>query len=246
MTRHIAIRLFNRASFAWMSSWMTIASVCLVAQLIQVSELRAQSEPAGVSEVARTPSVYLIEVPAPIIGMVDTQIKRQIDQLLSQQETSEQRPILILEFSGKADQTSQDSEFERCLSLARFLASDRLGGTRTVAFVAGNLTGHALLPVLACEELIVNPDAEIGDAGVAESFIDRTMKSSYVEISERRRTIPPAIAIGLIDQQATVLQVQTDDGVRYILQEELETLRKENRILLEKSKELAKRIANKG
>jgi len=206
------------------TSWFACASVCLVAQLIQVSELRAQSEPAGRLEGTTSPVVYLIEVPSSITGMVDTIIKRKIEQLLSQQETLEPRPILILEFSGDGNPASPDSEFERCLSLARFLASDRLGGTRTVAFVAGDLTGHALLPVLACEELIVNPDAEIGDAGVAESFIDRTMKSSYVEISERRRTIPPAVAIGMIDQRATVLQVQTDEGIRYILQEELESL----------------------
>ena len=225
MTRQQSVRRASSASFPWVTKWMAMAFVCLVAQLIHVPELRAQSELAGGLRDTTTPAAYLIEVPLPITGMVDTQIKRKIDLLLSQRATSEKRPILILEFSSDGDQAGERSEFERCLSLARYLASDRLGGARTVAFVAGDLKGHALLPVLACEELIVDPDAEFGEAGVAESFIDRTMKSSYAEIAERRRTIPPAIAVGMIDQQATVLQVQTVDGVRYILQEELDALK---------------------
>jgi membrane-bound ClpP family serine protease len=225
MTRFKTVRRLNSISFSWVTKWMAITGACLVAQLIHVPESQAQPELAGGLPGTTAPAVHLIEVPLPISGMVDTQIKRQIDQFLSQQSTSEKRPILILEFSSQADQASQYSEFERCLSLARFLTSDQLGGTRTVAFVVGNLTGHAVLPVLACEELIVSPDAEIGDAGVTESFIDRTMKSSYVEISEHRRTIEPAVAVGMIDQQATVLQVQTGDGVHYILQEELATLK---------------------
>jgi membrane-bound ClpP family serine protease len=204
---------------------MAIASVCLVTQFIHVWESPAQSELAGGRQGTTSQAVYLIEVPLPITGMVDTQIKRKIELLLSEQVPSEVRPILILEFSSQSSEESQHSEFERSLSLARFLASDRLDGTRTVAFVIGDLKGHALLPLLACEELIVDPDAEIGEAGVDESFIDRTMKSSYVEIAESRLMIPTAIAIGMLDQQATVLQVETDDGVRYILQEELEALK---------------------
>ena len=162
MTRRKSIRRAPHAQFPWVTSWI---AVCLVAQLCHLPTLQAQSEPAATQQRTAPREAHLIEVPLPITGMVDTKIKRKIDLLLSQQGTSENRPILILEVAGGDEQASQRSEFERCLSLARYLASDKLGGTRTVAYVAGNLKGHALLPVLACEELIVNPDAEIGDAG---------------------------------------------------------------------------------
>lgn len=224
MTRQPTVRRATSARHACVTRCVAIVGVCLGLQFTHLLSLRAETEPAAAQSGRAPREAHLIEVPLPIAGTVDTQIKRQIDLLLSRQTASENRPILILEFSGRDDQASQNSEFERCLSLARYLTSDKLGGTRTVAYVAGNLKGHALLPVLACEELIVNPEAEIGEAGVAESFIDRTMRSSYAEIAERRRTIPPAIAVGLLDPQATVLEVQTTEGVRYILQEELEAL----------------------
>ncbi len=193
-----------------------------------------QAQPNATTSSQRTAPVYLVEVPLPIAGTVDTQVKRQIDQLLSRDVPSTPRPILILEFSG-AEQpggtgSGQSSEFERCLSLARYLVGDRLSGTRTVAFVQGDLKGHALLPVIACEELIVDPDAEIGAAGAGESSIDQTMRRSYAEIAEVRPTIPPAVAVGMLDSEAQVVKVQTVEGVRYMLQAELAALKKSTTI----------------
>jgi len=70
-------------------------------QLCHLSLLRAESEPAPLPATSR--AAHLIEVPLPITGTVDTQIKRKVDLLLSQQTTSETRPILILEFAGRTN-----------------------------------------------------------------------------------------------------------------------------------------------
>ena len=221
MTRQQADCPASSTTFSRATRWLAVAAICIGVPTASPITVWAQSA----TQEAAPRTAQLIEVPLPITGTVDTQIKQQIDQILAQRASLDPRPIIILEFAGGEDQASEKSEFERSLSLARYLASDRLGNARTVAFVAGNLRGHAILPVLACEELMINPDAEIGQAGVEESFIDRTMRSSYVEIAERRLTIQPAIAVGMLDPQATVLRVQTvDDKVHYILQEELETL----------------------
>ena len=50
------------------------------------------------------------------------------------------------------------------------------------------------------------------------------MRSSYREIAERRRTIPPAVALGMLDKEFAVSRVQTLDGVRYVLSDELKSL----------------------
>ena len=183
----------------------------------------------AVDVVADRPA-HLIPVPLPITGTVDTQVKRMIDKLLAEFNGDGARPILILEFRDQKGGAGQSSEFERCLSLARYLASDRLSGTRTVAYLPSDVKGHAVLPVLACEEIIIDPDAEFGEAGVAEPYIDPTVRRGYRETAERRRTVPVAVALGMLDKELTVHQVQTLEGVRYVLDDDLEELKQQTTV----------------
>jgi len=170
---------------------------------------------------------HLIRVPLPITGEVDTRVKGMIDELLTGLAGSDERPILILEFRGDdADDSKAGSQFERSLSLARYLAGPPLGHVRTIAYLSGSVEGHAVLPVLACEEIIAHPDAELGRAGIDEEFVDPTIRRGYSEIAERRRTVPVPIVLGMLDAEAAVYKVQTLDGVRYVLEDELDELKK--------------------
>lgn len=170
-------------------------------------------------------SARLIPVPLPIVGNVDTNVKRMIDQVVSNQgDVGSPRPVLILEFRAKKGQAGEGSEFERSLSLARYLASDRLAGVRTIAYLPSSVNGHACLAVLACEEIIVAANAEFGEAGAGESHVDGTMRSSYQEIAARRRTVPPAVAVGMLDRNVAVHKVETLEGIKYVLDEELTQL----------------------
>ena len=171
-------------------------------------------------------TAHLVVVPLPITGSVDASVKRSIDQVVDQGRTDGgARPLVILEFQGPSGETGAGSEFERALSLARYLASDRLSGVRTVAYLPGNVHGHAVLPVLACEELVVAPDAEFGAAGLGETHVDALMRTSYAEIADRRRTVPAAVAIGMVDKDAAVSKVALIDGsTRFVLDDELKRL----------------------
>ena len=124
--------------------------------------------------------------------------------------------------------------------LARYLASDRFSRVRTVAYIPATVEGHAVLAVLACEEIIIAPDARLGAAGRGETTIDATMVAAYREIAERRRTIPAPVVLGMLDSRLAVTEVQlVGGGTRYVLPDELETLRaeakiwKENRVAAE-------------
>jgi len=176
------------------------------------------------AETSSTPIVRLVRVPLPITGTVDTIVKRLIEPV-RENATGAERPILVLEFSATDENSGAGSEFERCLSLARYLASDRLSGVRTVAYVTGDLQGHAVLPVLACESLIMHPDAELGSAGIDDAHIDDAMRGSYLEIATRRLTIPPAIAIGMLDPGVEVVRATTLDGAQYLLAEDVDALK---------------------
>ncbi|MGE0759346.1 MAG: hypothetical protein AB7O38_20170, partial [Pirellulaceae bacterium] len=170
---------------------------------------------------------HLVTVPVPIAGTVDTQVKRQLERLAASEVRGEDRPVLVLEFRSESGTTGEGSEFERCLSLARYLAGERMSGIRTVAFLPDSVTGHAVLPILACEEIVMAEEASLGAAGQGEAFIDDTIRGSYREIAERRRTIPVAVVLGMLDPALNVYKVQIADGARYVLDAELEQLQKE-------------------
>jgi membrane-bound ClpP family serine protease len=172
-----------------------------------------------------TPPAILFEVPLPITDDVDLRLRAQIEKKLNELPAGPQRPIFVLEFAAPEDRSGEGSQFERALSLARFLASDRLSRVRTVAFLPRSVKGHAVLPVMACEEIAVSENAEFGEAGLGEGFVDASMRETYKSIADLRRTIPAAVAVGMVDADLEVLRIETLDGsVRYILGDELPTL----------------------
>ena len=132
----------------------------------------------------------MIQVPLPLTGNADTQLIAAIDKQLTELSSGDVRPTLILEFRAREGQATGGSRFERALALARYLASDAFSRVRTVAYVPESLEGHAILAVLACEQLIIAPDAELGRAGKHETSIDSTMRGAYQECAERRRVMP--------------------------------------------------------
>lgn len=167
-------------------------------------------------------TAFLVQVPLPIEGNADTQVKGRVQQVLaaldkaSGQKNAEKRPILILEFRGSQVNAGETSDFGRALGLAQFLTSEELSRVRTVAYLPQSVRGHAVLPVLACGEIIMAKDAEIGEAGHVAGTVNEASITNYVEVSRRRRTVPEAVAMGLVDNRAAVFQVTTlDGGVRY-------------------------------
>jgi membrane-bound ClpP family serine protease len=175
-------------------------------------------------------AAFLVSVPLPISGTVDTDIKQALNRIQSDDSETTSRPIVVLEFVGEGNHDGSGSEFERCLSLARFLASDRIRSLRTVAYLPRDVFGHAVLPVLACEEIVVHPEASLGEAGRNETLIDETMRRAYSETAERRRTIPAAVALGMLESSRTVYRVTTLDGVTYAADDQIDDVRQRTTI----------------
>lgn len=169
----------------------------------------------------------IVRVPLPLVGTVDTRLKQVIDQVLEEAENRDDRLTLVLEFRGPAGETGESSEFERSLSVARYLAGERLSRVRTIAWLPHSVTGHAVLAVMACEEIAMHADAQIGASGTHEQHLDPTVRRGYAEIAARRRTLPVAVALGMLDPALAVYRVQTLEGEQYLLGEDLRTLQNE-------------------
>jgi membrane-bound serine protease (ClpP class) len=180
---------------------------------------------------AAAPATALVQVRLPIVGTRDTQVEaailKRLDTLRSRPD---ERGVLVLEFTTGDEGDSAGSDFGRALELARFLTSDRLAGVKTVAFLPAGLTGHGVLAAIACEEIVMPAEATLGPANAGEP-VDDAMRAAYAQIAARRRTIPPAVALGLLDPAFKVARVSTDDGERFVPRADVEAVRREAAVL---------------
>ncbi|QDV23679.1 NfeD family protein [Aureliella helgolandensis] len=179
---------------------------------------------------------YVVPVDLPLIGQRDEQIRRQITQISDSHPGAEQRPVVVLQFrastaqgAANADESgglgTRGSQFERCLALARFLTSPEASRVRLIAYLSESVEGHAVLPVLACEEILAAPSAELGKAAIDEP-LDATIEGAYRDVVARRATLPEAVVLSMLDARAEVYNVTLSDGTTQVAtRDELAELR---------------------
>ena len=170
----------------------------------------------------------LIPITLPITGESAGHIRRSVRRALDQTQSPGKRPVLIFEFrvSPDQDEFGRGSEFGPSYELADFLSGEQLNQATTVAFVPQSIQGHAVLVALACDEIIMAPDAEISNAGVDTRNITPPIHAAYREIANRRKTIPAEVALGLVDPALEIWKVETEVSREYVTRQGLEELRK--------------------
>lgn len=194
-------------------------------------------EPAPDAAVAgdaapRDPSAAVVSLRLPITGTRDTQVEGAILRALDRLATRPgERGVLVLQFDGAEEPGSAASDFGRSLALARFLADPRLAAVKTVAWLPAGARGHAILVALACEEIVLPPDAVLGPANAAEPLVDDAMRAVYTQVAARRKTAPAALALALLDPQTRVVRVATDDGDQIVMAAEVAPLRERTAVL---------------
>ena len=211
---------------------------CGIGGVAQDNAKKVAAQPAPGAKAPPAPRAFLIQVPLPIEGNVDGQVKSRIQQILKSLKKmglpkEGPRPALVLEFTAADGSAGEQSNFGRSLELAQFLTSEQVSPVRTVAFLPRSVKGHAVLPVLACEQIIVAKEMELGPAGVQAGTVDEAVIANYASIAKRRRTVPEAVVRGLIDDRAAVYQITTPDGVRFETAEGRDALQQEGKIIKE-------------
>lgn len=166
---------------------------------------------------ATSPEAILLPVPMPLTGSRDIAVRGTILRLLDRlRGQPDRRGVLVLRFDAVAGDDASASDFGRALELARFLTSGRIDGVKTVAWLPEGARGHAVLVALACDTIAMPATAELGPANVNEPVVDDAMRAAYREIAARRRTVPPAVAVAMVDPQSRVLRVTTDGGSEFV------------------------------
>jgi membrane-bound serine protease (ClpP class) len=171
------------------------------------------------------PEAIAITIRLPITGTRDTVVRgailRQLDHL---KRSLPKRGLLVLRFDAEAIDAAT-SDFGRAIDLARFLTSPQMSGVKTVAWLPEGAAGHAVLVALACDAIAMPADAVLGPALTDEGAIDDAMRAAYREIAARRRTVPPVVALGMLDGNLDVLRVSTDNGEEFVTREGLQEVR---------------------
>ncbi|MEM6330969.1 MAG: NfeD family protein [Planctomycetota bacterium] len=186
-------------------------------------------------------AVQLVPIRLPLAGDDDSLyrgvIQRAVDQLRQLPGPAGGRPTLVLELEVDPRVDPPDgrgSQFERVLALANYLGSDQLAGVKTVAYVPQTVKGHGVLLAVACEEIAMAPDAELGEAAIdepADKPVGIGLITFYQQLAEARRTVPTAVAVGWVDRQAEVYRVESEDRIDLVLGRDLPALQKERIIV---------------
>lgn len=189
-------------------------------------EEKAAAQPPQPDQPARF--ARMIEIALPIDEAAERRVKRFTDRVLLDAEKAKARPVLVFRFDipQGQDEFGRGSKLGACVDIARFLSSETLNAATTVAYLPKSIKGHAVLVALACDEIIMDPEATIGAAGIDEKHIDDSVRAFYREISGRRRTVPVELALAMLDPAMEVLEVETELGREFVSRDGLEELRK--------------------
>ena len=190
--------------------------------------------------------VALVRVHLPLTGnadqMLQNRLRRTRDRLttLASEQKSDGRPLLVLELKTRpeAEFDGENTTFERAFAVANFLASGEMSQVKTVAYLPSSVRGHGVLLAMACEEIVMASDALISGPKASQDGsgdVGKTVVAGYQEIAQLRRTVPVALAVGMIDSEAEVLQVETEVGFDFVLRSDLQQFATDREIISQKT-----------
>jgi membrane-bound serine protease (ClpP class) len=150
-------------------------------------------------------------------------------QQLQQQAAKEQRTaVLVLEI------TPGTSQFHHVQALSRLLTSSQFAQLQTVAWVPDTVTGPNALIALSCRNIVMHPDAELGDLGRGQPVEPEDQQIALAVAQKRQNPlVSTALIRAMLDPQEQLWRVRVKQGqgeagrieTRAVTRSELETLR---------------------
>lgn len=190
----------------------------------------AQEAPAA----KELPTAQVLKLQLPITTNVKSAFVNALNRYTSRLPAEANLPVLVIEFVAKEGEVGRGSSFSDSYAIAELLTSKEMNRVRTVAYIPQTVKGHAVLVALACRDIIMAHNAELGEAGIDDDAATiKKRVDEYVEIAKARQRVPAPVAQAMLDPTAKVVQVETADGKSFVLAEELEELRKTKNVIKE-------------
>jgi membrane-bound ClpP family serine protease len=193
-----------------------------------------KNQPAGAEQPAAAKAKLaegaLVRLSLPINDSGSGRFIRTVRRSLSKLPPADIRPVLVIEFSVGQSKDGQGSDMHSATRVAEFLIHPDLSHVKTVAYIPETIRGHAVLVALACKEIVMAPEAEIGEAGIDEPDLVPIRKETYRRIASATLTVPPPIALKMLDKNLDVQKVVHTEGVEYVLADQVEELKKKHNV----------------
>jgi membrane-bound serine protease (ClpP class) len=139
------------------------------------------------------------------------------------------RPILVFEFVP-GDVAPGSSEFGACYDLASLISRELGGAKLTVAYVPQPLKGFAVLPAVACTEIVMGSSASLGPITPEDRTFDPAHREP-VRFLAIRKTREPDLLLGMLDRDADLRVARTADrAVHYVLAENMQEFLKTHNV----------------
>lgn len=176
---------------------------CIPANLLAAEgkPLDGRSEPLG----------RIVPLTSPIADESLGLVRRTMLELQDAAGREHRDAFLILEIPPG------QSPFHNCYALADFLTADPFPGVTSIAWVPATVTGNNVLIALACQEIVMAPDASLGDMGNGRAVAaDQQAIVKSIVARRRNQKVTEPLAVSLMDPQASLVQltIETDGGMK--------------------------------
>ena len=167
----------------------------------------------------------------PITNEVNENLRAATRQLIDRKAQGQgARPILVFEFRP-GESAPGTSEFGSSYDLADFLSTKLEGAKLTVAYVPEPLKGYAVLAALACDEIVMGPEATLGPITPEGQAPKRDFRELVRGLAIRKGR-DPDLLLGMLDGNADLRAVRSaDKQVHYVLAENLPEFARTHQVL---------------
>ncbi len=199
---------------ATLAGWMVFCIGLLLAGYMPPSLFAQDQRNAGL--VAPIPTTITTEATSRLRSALYGPLRRYEDQL-NRDPKEAGTFYLLCDFNPDNRDNSSDDP-GACQTLARYLRDlQRKQGIQVIAFVHGSVTRHAVLPVLACSEIVMSqdPPAHLGKVADAQHPLEALDRMAFDDIANRRHS--PVLIRKMYDPSVDVIKGR--DGLYHDLYE---------------------------
>lgn len=189
--------------------------------------LNAQ-EAEGEAKKAAEPFGRFVSVTSPISDQTVSLINNTAVELQAQSVRESRPAILVLEIE------SGSSRFGQVRDIASFLTSAEVSNVRTVAWIPKTVEGNHAVLALACHEIIMHPDASLGDISRGQP-LEQSDEAFILALADRRRNnrLSRGIISAMLNPSVALRRISMTDETgtksqKFVTVEELRLLQQQN------------------
>jgi membrane-bound ClpP family serine protease len=177
-----------------------LVPVALFASLFTTPAAAQEPQAGGVIETVNNP----------ITEGVVSQIRSRVEAARTNPRNNVKK--VIFNFNPEGRDAATDS-FGASYELAKYIRLLRNNGVQTIAFVNGKTTRHTVLPVIACDQIVMSSGAQIGAVSSKVGELRGIEPGAYVEMAGLMKAGP---VMKMFDPDVKLIQANYHNTVIYV------------------------------